>query len=460
MNVFSQLKSMDRKKVGKETLAFFRHFFNSYPFYIFQLLLACAFVFLHKEVEGALVFALLISAILIVCDDILPTTLPFLMISIFTTNCYDSFDQFIGLVIFAPIPVAAFLYHFIFYRKPIRFGDSVWGLFAVGFAVTLGGFGGFTLKEYARGSYYILGLGFGMLGTYYLMKSEFAPQRKYDIKERFSVIMCLAGSLCVAMILIGYFQRSLGWKFPYYAYGFSPNNLSTNLMFAMPFGLYLSKKNRYFAVFAPIMYLAICLTGSRGGFLFGTVEFWVCCVYWVLQGKRRTLRLFVCIGVNILILSLFGTGFLTLLLDRLGSFHSIKSEVRYTMILQSIENFCENPLVGTGILDDSIAYGDFNKQGTMTWYHMMIPQIVGSMGLLGIVAYGYQFYGRVKLIFTKPNTWSLCLGISYLGVLLMSQVNPGEFCPLPFTLLAVLLFIFQENRLERHCYPLWNQPIS
>ena len=50
--------------------------------------------------------------------------------------------------------------------------------------------------------------------------------------------------------------------------------------------------------------------------------------------------------------------------------------------------------------------------------------------------------------------WSLCLGVSYLGILLMSQVNPGEFCPLPFELLTVLLFILQERRLENDPLPL------
>lgn len=460
MNFFSRLKNRDWRKQGKETLAFFRHFFNSYPFYIFQTVLACAFVFLHKEVEGALVFALLISVILVVCDDILPTTLPFLLIATFTTNCYDSFNQFIKLAVFAPIPVCALVYHFVFYHKPMRFGDSVWGLCAVGFAITLGGVGNFSLLQYARGAYYIVGLGFGTVGLYYLLKSEFSPQREYDIKERFSVIMCLMGTLSVAMIFIGYIQHELGWKFPHYIYGFSPNNLATNLMFAMPFGLYLSRKNRYFALFSVFIYIGLCMTGSRGGFLFGTAEFWVACAYWIMQGRKRILRLFLCIGINILIFSALGTGFFTVIFARLRAIHSLKSEVRFTMILQSFENFCRNPLIGTGILDDSIAYGGFNKQGTMTWYHMYIPQIIGSMGMLGVVAYGYQLYGRVKLVFKKPDAWSLCLGISYLGVLLMSQVNPGEFCPLPFGFLAVLLFIFQENRLERHCFPLWKKAIQ
>ena len=39
----------------------------------------------------------------------------------------------------------------------------------------------------------------------------------------------------------------------------------------------------------------------------------------------------------------------------------------------------------------------------------------------------------------------MCLGLSYLGILLMSQVNPGEFCPIPYGMITVILFIFLEN---------------
>ena len=124
------------------------------------------------------------------------------------------------------------------------------------------------------------------------------------------------------------------------------------------------------------------------------------------------------------------------------------SSVRVKMLFQAIDNFRKNPVVGTGILDDSIAYGETKKQGTMAWYHMMIPQIVGSMGLVGVLAYGYQIFGRVKLVFKKACAWSFVLGISYLGILGMSQVNPGEFCPVPYGVLTVLLFVFQELRVE------------
>ena len=119
-----------------------------------------------------------------------------------------------------------------------------------------------------------------------------------------------------------------------------------------------------------------------------------------------------------------------------------------------------DPLVGTGILDDDITYGAYNKKGTMPWYHMMIPQIVGSMGLVGVLAYTFQSVGRFKMALKNPDFWSLCLGISYLGILLMSQLNPGEFVPLPYELLTVVLFILQERRLENERFALWERTLG
>jgi hypothetical protein len=35
--------------------------------------------------------------------------------------------------------------------------------------------------------------------------------------------------------------------------------------------------------------------------------------------------------------------------------------------------------------------------------------------------------------------------MSYFGLFIMSQVNPGEFCPMPYTALAVTFFIAMEK---------------
>ena len=262
--------------------------------------------------------------------------------------------------------------------------------------------------------------------------------------------------LCLGMILIGYYRYYLGNGTPVPAYplGFSRNNISTMLMFAMPFPLYLGLKNKWWAILTPALYAAICITTSRGGLIFGSIEFLVCCVYWIYEAKGkkyRSIRFFICLFVSLAVLGICGKVIVDVIADRIAATGSITEDARFRMLMEGVKNFLKNPFSGTGILDNSIYYGSYRKQGTMAWYHMMIPQVFGSMGLIGVVAYLYQFFGRAKLVVTKISYWSVCLGISYLGVLLMSQVNPGEFCPVPFEVLAVLLFILQEKRLE----PTW-----
>lgn len=446
-----------------------RAFFNSGWCYVLQTVLAFIFVFLQQEVIGVIVFIGLLSVILIVCDDTMATTLPFLLVCTFSTNCYDSFDTFMAFAIYAPIPAAALVGHFLVYHRPYReFGVSAYGIFAVSCALVLGGIGGFTLKEYVLGAYYILGLGVGMLVAYILVKSRFGGRRDYDMREKFSQIMTCMGGLILMMFVLSFFRRLAGDQiggFPDirwligangrtgYTLGFSANNIATMLMFAMPFPLYLAKKHKAWALLTVVFFASLFYTRSRGGMLFGAVEFLACFLYWAWENKTTKLCKVLCAGAIVAFIAVIVVA--VAYSERVVAFVQTRfldgessGSIRYKMLFQSFDNFRENPIFGTGILDDSIAYGEKKKQGTMAWYHMMIPQIIGSMGLVGVAAYLYQGIGRVKLIFKKACSWSLVLGISYLGILGMSQVNPGEFCPVPFEFLTVLLFVFQELRLE------------
>ena len=225
------------EEVKKSSISRVREFCNGYPFYALQTLSAGLFVAFGREVEGALAFAMLISLLLIVCEDILPTTLPFLLLSTFTTNCYDSFRTIMAFAPLAVVPILALIYHFVVYRKPLTIGKSAWGLLAVGVAVTLGGVGRYVLWEYVRSGYYVLGLGFGMLLVYCLLQSQFSAVRGYDLRERFAVIMSLMGLLCLGMMAMGYLRYLEGLTAWPNMYGISYNNVATLLMFAMPFGV-------------------------------------------------------------------------------------------------------------------------------------------------------------------------------------------------------------------------------
>lgn len=113
-------------------------------------------------------------------------------------------------------------------------------------------------------------------------------------------------------------------------------------------------------------------------------------------------------------------------------------------MFRALDDFKANPIFGRGLgyTGNSDCYAPV--KGAANWYHMFAFQVIGSLGLVGIAAYLFQIAGRFVLIFKKTNITKQALGLCYAGMLLMSQVNPGEFCPIPYELLTVLLFILLE----------------
>ncbi len=426
-----------------------REFLNSRAFYAFEVLLACFFVAIKQEVIGAICFLAVISVILAVCDDIRATTLPFLIICTITTNRYNSYNLYIKYIIYAPAALMALVFHFAVYHKSFSLGESAKGIFAVGIAVCFGGLGRFSLSDYAYGAYYFIGLGFGMLLVYALMRSEFYDDKETD-REKLAYMMTVYSLLCGFMIANGYYKLYIEKSIEnLYPQGFSRNNLSTLLMFAMPFPLYLARKKPVCALLSVMILAFLALTQSRGGFLFGCIEFAVCALFWIFSAqtqKGRRVRLLVCVGALAIGVCVMLPVLIKWILPRFGG--EVKNETRYKMIWEAFDKFFKRPVSGYGLLDTDILYETERKKGSLTWYHMMPAQIIGGMGLIGVACYGYQLFNRAKLVFSKPDSWGYVLGLSYLGVLLMSMVNPGEFCPLPFELMAVLLFIMQERRLE------------
>ena len=226
------------------------------------------------------------------------------------------------------------------------------------------------------------------------------------------------------------------------------------MMFFMPIPFYYAlSKNRFFVFFGFLFYLAIVMTGSRGGLIMGGIELALCCLFVSVYDKPLRYVTFLLCAAGLVFLAMN-----TDLVLRIFSFSGdsaliSKDEPRFQSMFRAVKDFLANPVFGKG-LGYSGNVDLYNPvKGAANWYHMMPFQIIGSLGLVGALAYGYQFFGRIRLIFQKPSPSALTLGLSYAGILLMSMVNPGEFCPIPYELLAVLLFIFLE-------LPNQNQPTN
>ena len=424
-----------------------RRFCESIWFSLLLFAYAALIVLVKGEVWGVLSFALIISLLLVLCEDITVTTLPFLLACTFVLKCYNSFNTFIVFAPLGVIPVGAFLYHFIKYRKPFKIGKSFFGVSAVAIAITAGGALFISPEDYFSGTslFYIAGLGIGMVGTYLLMKSQFVERNSYSLRERLFAIFFIAGLFGTFMIGAHYVENFKAlWEAKTINIQWS-NNLSTLMMFFLPIPFYYAlTQNRFFIFVGFLFYLAIVMTGSRGGLIMGGIEFALCCLYVSVYDKPLRYVTFLLCAAGLVFLAMNADAILRVFSFSGSSSIISEKEPRFQLMFRAVRDFLSNPLFGRGLgYTGNIDYYSPVK-GAANWYHMMPFQIIGSLGLVGVAAYGYQFFGRVRLIFKKPSPSAFALGLSYAGILLMSMVNPGEFCPVPYELLAVLLFIFLE----------------
>jgi len=425
------------------------------------LLLAAFFVVARQqEVIGALVFLGVVGVMLIVSDRLSDVWVPLILMTVFLTRCYDSYDTFIRFAPYIGAVIGAVVFHIIYYWEKPTVGPSFYGLCAVAVAVTFGGAFYISAADYFRPImlYYVGCLGVLMPLLYLVAK----PKADGAARERFLRGLFFAGCLAVFVVAALYIRE---WEFfkitSYKARWFqSSNNLATFLMIAMPTGFYYSRKCRWLIASPALMYLTIVFCNSRGGIVLGTVEFFALLIFFCFYRSDPFSRVvFASCALAMVVLFFVFLPRLVVFckveipMDGLTRFDLIRalfrgltdqSEPRINLLSRALADFRSNPLFGTGLgyRGNSDIYNPV--RGAMNWYHMWGPQILGSMGVLGVLCYGYQLYGRIRLAFSQRELTEVTLSLCYLGLFMMSQVNPGEFCPFPYAITATLIFILIE----------------
>jgi len=429
-----------------------RNFLMSEYFMAIVCVIAAVVTMTKQEIYGAIGFVLLISALLIICDDVIVTTLPFMLLACFAAKCKGTFDIFIGFWWVVIIIVFSLVFHFVYYRKQKDYsmGKSFWAIFVISIAVTLGGVGIITAKEYFAGVslYNIIGLGFGMLLAYFLMNASFKPSDKYVFSDRFAKIMVVTAIFGCFMIVHHYIVNldsflanprilQFQWR----------NNLSTMLMLAMPFVFYMSAKKTPYLFLGIFMYGCLLLSGSRGGMLFGGIEFAICVITLLIVDKNKR-KLNIAIFLALIIIGLISMpdlkGLLAKTLERFVSFK--ENKIRVGLYERAVEDFKSNPITGRGI--GYMGNRDIHKsvKFALCWYHSTPFQIIGSFGLVGVVALLFQYITRIKIFLqNRKNFFNITVFISYIGIELMSLVNPGVFSAIPYLLIVTMFFIIIDK---------------
>ena len=234
-------------------------------------IVAAVFAITEWNVPGVLVFACITGVTLVICDDLLATFMPFMLVCLIAAKCYNSYSIFIQYVPLGIVLILCLLLHFILYWKKFSFkGSLTRSMLFVSVAVTLGGVGVISKEEYFSGVsiFNILALGFGMVLLYGIFYTHLTPRRSYSLIEKVTLIMVLAGCFA-SLVTIAFYMININevletrdllymqWR----------NNYSTFLMLCIPFAFLRGNKQPYSIVLGFVFYFCILLTGSRGGSL-------------------------------------------------------------------------------------------------------------------------------------------------------------------------------------------------
>ena len=400
-----------------------------------------------KVAPFALALVLLIAIGLLLLKNAKPLTLPFLQLNLLLIFCYDSFSFFIEYLWLLPVVVVALGVHLVRLRPRLLRGPTLLPLCAVALATVLAGIGMIPVTDYVRPAslVFMAGLGPGLLLTYFILKNETACE---DATEDFFTDL-LFWSVTASAIVFAYMIPELFQSGAYHQMAMPQwsNNISTILMISMP--AVMGLKKRGYISYVPLFfaYLAIVLSGSRGGLLLASLEFPLCCFWFWRTEKHPVQRLWyrLLFLYTLLILSYF-----LYIGVRYAPFFNLvlSGDVRWDLFSRGFSDFSENSMFGSGFGYRGNADLYSGRTGTVNWYHLFIAQVVGGMGLCGILAWGWQLWVRLRLslkLWAKPQ---FALALCYLGLFLMSQVNPGEFCPTPYAFLAVYIFVLIEKETQ------------
>lgn len=392
-------------------------------------------------------FSLFLSLMLLTSDDLTSAILPVSLLSMSLTRQYGSKpeDYFIYIPCVVILVICAVL-HFVFYPPVFKQGKMLMPSVAVAVALTLGGLFSISAKDYFAPVtlYYTLTLGIGMTIACLILYSYTRPP--VPITEALSYQMSyftLAAILMLVTQILPYLARG-----EYYWFFTWKNTLTTFLLLSSPFAFYLAAKEEFgLKAWANFLvgcfgYGAAVLSFSRGGILFGGTALIASVILCCILAKKKNRPVFISIAVIGLICAAifaFSTGLVSSFIEKMSV---SSSEARISLWKEAWQNFLANPIFGAGV---GFRGKYFNPHtDNMYWYHSTPFQIIGTAGIVGVLAYGYSYVAKFKIVFSAKRLFFVFFGIAFFGFEAYQLVDASNFVPLPFVLLVTHLFIIAE----------------
>ncbi len=423
----------------------------------FSLLALTIFLCWFFEVEsyGVIGIIFFASIVLILRRDTTPLIPVIIVVAMIFPKDIDPMTYANVFYFFIPLPIALGI-HFIRFRVPFRVGKLFFSQTAVSIALLLGGIGTISVEMYTRGLTYALLLGVAILFFYFFFYLYAYPPKNVDFKYWLANFLNITGILITAQVATRYIQNpeliqavgsgaSIGWGVG--------NNYATVLLITVAGTFYLASKSKFsviYIIIAALQYLAIVFGWSRGATLFAAIILPMYLIAMIIGAKEN--RKYVWFGLAIVMALLLGTIIgawddVMILVDKILE-QGTGVSGRDKLYTEAVDMFKASPIFGAGVGFD----GDYYTLETMPmyWFHSTYYQVMGSMGIIGLVSYAWYYLQRYRVMVRKNCLFSIMMLIAMIGFEGYSMIDTGTFVPLPIMIMVILVTLVMELDNQKH----------
>ena len=296
----------------------------------------------------------------------------------------------------------------------------------------------------------------------YLFILGFKNEKSKDLIDYFVflaslvVIILLSELLYVYLSTDGLITESGSIKREFLMYGWGNNNTASQALVILIPVLFIgaalggNRHQIYYFSMATLALLGVVLNVSRSGLLVGGLAYFACAVVSFIKSSKKKRFLIetgiVLAGIAVIVVASRNVIFSALqdYIDR-----GVSDTGRFRLWGEAFEAFKESPVFGKGFFGlYSKDHTDVARMSTVAFLpdmaHNTFFQLIGSLGVVGLLAYGFYRVCSLRPFIRKPSYMKIMIGAAMLTVLGGSLVDNFVFYMLPMFNYAVLFAILYK----------------
>lgn len=426
-----------------------------YPFLLAVFAFIC-YVFSLPFLGVVLVFVTG-SYLLVTTRDATPI-IPLPLYFMFFLRNLDVTGSLVFYLMIIPVAICLVIHFIRFPLERFNFGKLFVPLCLVAGALFMGGILSPYVSAYAKGLLYTIPLGLVTLVVYVYFANYVCYPEDFDFKKYFATIVMIMGLLATAELFYYrycfhvlknnlFIEHELGWT--------NINTIASIILLAIPFACYLAAKSSHIyphVLIVLTLYVALYMTGSEGSFgIAGVFLPFLAFFVYIRTSKenKRRFNLFLFASVTAVVCCLIlleVTGKIEKLTSIIDKFLKSGDSGRTKLYKDAWKIFNDYPVFGAGFgyFNDYVYSPSSSSQLRLFNFHSTFFQVIGSMGLFGLVVYFYYFYARISILTEKNNTFNLFAFFSFLLFASYGFIDTVEFATIPGVLTITLVILITE----------------